>query len=86
MGMRRHWPEGLSFLRTELETGLSFSHVALSTEDSEKVNRNTANARLAYDTALHFLERVALTPAESGELDVKFAQLKAALKKLGQTV
>jgi hypothetical protein len=86
MANRRHWPEGLSFLRTELETGLSFSVVALDANDPEKATRNRANARLAYDTALRFLERVALTPAESEELDAKFTQLRAALKKLGQTV
>jgi hypothetical protein len=83
MANRRHWPEGLSFLRTELETGLSFSRLALNANDPDTATRN---ARLAYDTALRFLGRVALTPAESEELDAKFTQLKTALKNLGQTV
>ncbi len=81
--MQRHWPEGVSFLRTELDTGLAFSRLALRTSDSRKAIRTTAQARLAYDTASHFLNRVALTPAESKELAAKFVKLRVALAKLG---
>ncbi len=86
MATRRRWHEGVKFLRTELEIGLAFSRIALTANDSHKAVRNTAQARLAYDTALRFLHTVVLTKAESEELDAKFKELKAALKDCGEKV
>jgi hypothetical protein len=60
MAERRHWPEGLSFLRTELETRLEFAVVALDANHPDKATRNTTNARLAYDTALTFPRKSAV--------------------------
>ncbi len=82
--MQDYWREGVSFLGTQLDIGLTFSRLGLNTSDSRKAIRTTAQTRLAYDTALHFLNRVALTRAESGGLDAKVAQLKDALEKCGQ--
>jgi hypothetical protein len=74
------------FLRTEIMTGLTMSKVALEADQQDKVDRNRANARKAYDTALRFLATASLTNDEAQELKTKLAQLKSALRRLGEEV
>lgn len=45
----------VSFLDTELKTGLTFARVALKASDSGKLSRNLQNARKAYDTIIGYL-------------------------------
>lgn len=40
----------LSFLDTEVRTGLTFARLALKARDPEKISRNLSNARKARDT------------------------------------
>jgi hypothetical protein len=74
-------PEGVGFLRTELATGLSLAQLALMTNDRKRASRNASHASLAYRTALNFRKRIALTPAETAEIDAKVFHLKTALRK-----
>jgi len=80
------WPEGLEFVRTDLETGITFSRLALDADDEDKRARNRANARKGYNTALRQWEKLLLTPAESAEIGAKFNHLKANLEKLGEVL
>ena len=80
------WPEGVALVKTELSIGLTFSGIALDSNDPQKTARNTANARKAYDTALLLVHKLALAAAEKSETDVSFARLKAELAKLGENI
>lgn len=82
MAHRRYWLAGITALKTELETGLTFSRVAAASDDRSKKARNTANARKAYDTARRWAAKVVLTPADSKEIEAAFERLKANLAKL----
>lgn len=78
---------GIHFLLTELQTGLVFAEVAQSTQPSEEKRRtNTANARKAHDTFLHFRDRVAPSEEETMKMDALLDKLKAALRDLGERV
>jgi hypothetical protein len=45
----------VSFLDTEVKTGLTFARLALKSRDADKVSRNLVNARKAYDTIIDYL-------------------------------
>jgi len=45
----------LSFLDTELKTGLTFARLALTARDPQKISRNLSNARKAYETIIDYL-------------------------------
>jgi len=45
----------MQFMRTELETDITFAHLAQNKSTVEAQHRNRQNARNAYDTANHFL-------------------------------
>ena len=66
------WPEGLEFVKTDLEMGITFSRLALDAHDENKRAGNRANARKAYDAVLRQSEKLILTPAQSDEIDAKF--------------
>jgi hypothetical protein len=75
----------VEFLNTEADTGLMFAGIALESDTEEKMARNRANARKAYDTILRFIGRVSLTAAESEGLGTKMARLKLGLQTLGES-
>ena len=75
------------FLQTELNTGLTFAGIALTPAlGAEKVARNRANARAAYDSLLRFKDSVALTPEQSAVFDLGFARLRDQLRELGEVL
>jgi hypothetical protein len=74
----------IDFLKTEVNTGLTFANIAHDSVNAEKSARNRAHARLAYDTVLRFIGRVSLTYAEAEHLAVKMDQLKHGLEELGE--
>jgi len=74
------------FLRTELLAGLNFSKIARDSKDELKIERNCANARKAYDALLHFIPAAALSLEEAKEVALGMAELKAALRRLGEDV
>jgi hypothetical protein len=75
---------GIEFLRTELRTGLTMARIALEAESRNKVDRNRANARKAYDTALRFIAKTPLTDEEAEEIRAMITRLKLALAELGE--
>ena len=77
---------GIQFIRTELETGLTFSKVAEAATYEGKKERNRANARKAYDAVLHFLPSTSLNETEISEVKVKLEELRFALQSLGENV
>lgn len=78
---------GVDFLFAELQAGLTFARIASSrTSGPEKVERNRYNARKAYDSILHFRERVSLSDPEVARLTAGVKELRKALEGLGEVV
>ena len=77
---------GIEFLRTEVETAFVFARVASDAQDSEKRLRNVRNARRAYNTLLHFVQRLVLTPGARGEIHLRICELRRQLINLGENV
>jgi hypothetical protein len=71
------------FLRVDVETALTFSGLALETDNNEKRQRNRKNARKAYDTILRLGKNVTLTPAQAKHMQEKISRLKRELELLG---
>jgi hypothetical protein len=74
------------FVKTELQTGITFADLALSAKHKDRRERNTANARKAYDTALRFMDTVSPTPEIDADLNDRLQHLRAQLEKLGETI
>lgn len=72
----------LSFLRTELETGLTFVLLAEQGSDEDKVKRNRENARKACRSVRHFIHQISLSDSESAELHEKLKKLERRLRIL----
>ena len=81
----RHWPEGLEFVKTELKLASTFAGAALSSNNRARIVRNTANARLAYDSAGRYVAWVLLTPVESQDLNRRFKLVHGQLVSLGES-
>jgi len=75
----------LQFIRIELETGMTYASVALTSHSNEKRQRNKQNARKAHDTAQRFLgELVAGERTGQPDLIAGLIQLKSLLTGLGE--
>jgi hypothetical protein len=74
------------FIHTELETGLTLAKVASTANNQDKIDRNRANARKAYDTALEYMARIGLPSKESAEIQRKLEELKRELQQLGESI
>lgn len=79
-------PDGVNFLRAEIETGLTLVRIARSAKRADKRNRNLLNARKAYDTVLRFIPAVILTTSQSKEIRNRLERLKKELHTLGEDV
>jgi hypothetical protein len=74
---------GLDFVLVELDLGATFCELALSTHNEVNRERNTRNGRKAYDSALHFLQRLSPDGAEQTLINKKFSRLNELLERLG---
>jgi hypothetical protein len=74
------------FLKNELQTGITFADLALSAKHEDRRERNRANARKAYDTALHFMSTLSPTSEIPAELKDRLEHLRTRLKQLGETI
>ncbi|HET7752056.1 MAG TPA: hypothetical protein VFK81_21865 [Terriglobales bacterium] len=63
----------ISFLDTELKTGLTFARLALTASNPDKISRNLLNARKACDTITAYLVNL---PAQTAELEGIHEKLK----------
>ena len=66
------------------ETALSFSAIALETEDLSKKQRNCRNARKGYDTIRRLAGRVELSPDDEQFLSERLLRLKSELLRPGE--
>ncbi len=71
-----------STIRTEVETGRTFARIALDARDGEKIARNTANARKAYDTARAWAQTALLSAEDSKQIAEQLELLENDLAKL----
>ena len=60
------------------------ARIALEAQSRKKLDRNRANARKAYDTALRFFVKTPLTDEEAEEIRGMITRLKLALAELGE--
>jgi len=74
------------FVQTELEIGLVFAHIAASAKYPDKLDRNRANARKAYDTAQGYMQKLTFTPETSSQLHKLLERLRNQLADLGDSV
>lgn len=88
MDSRLDQESGLSFLLTEISSGLSFARIAreASPDDSGKTERNRRNARTAYETVLKFRNRVRLSDSASKKLETHLEELRSSLRQLGESL
>ena len=70
---------GVSFLRTELQAGLTFASVASTTGRSDTRKRNRQNASTALQAVMKFRKRVPLSLAEKEEVENGLADLRLAI-------
>lgn len=78
----RTGPSTVTFLRTELETGLTFAAIAEQASHEDKIKRNRENASKACRSAKYFMCRVPLPDGESAELQQKLEELEGRLQRL----
>jgi hypothetical protein len=74
---------GMSFLLTELDTALTFLSVAETTRNGDSALRNRENARVAYQSALHYQGRVRFDEEEKVSFEDKVSEVKRALLAVG---
>ena len=72
------------FLRVDVATALTFSGIALQTDDAVKRQRNRRAARRAYDTIRRFAKHVTLASDDAQMLASDLARLKSELQTLGE--
>ena len=78
---------GVAFLKTELDTALTFVQSALQAgDDRNRRARNLANARKGYDTFLYLRGRwwSDIDLSEREEMEIKLKSVQSALMELGE--
>ena len=76
----------ISFVDVELDTGLTFARLASTAKYEDRIERNQANARKAYDVAFRLIARVEFPETTTVELQAKLALLKSELQQLGEVI
>ena len=74
----------MNFLKTDLNTALTFSAIALQARETSKRERMREHARKAYDTVVRLMRRVELTPPDAQFLARNLKRLRAELISLGE--
>ena len=81
---RRFNRASADFLKLDVQTGLTFTGIALQTDDSAKKRRNQRSACTAYDSVLKLAKRVQLTDEEVQMLSRSLDRLKFELQTSGE--
>ena len=79
---RRTWHAELSFLHSEVATGLTFARIALNASDDDKMSRNAQNARTAYQTAMSYLSGFPAGTPELADIQASMSTLRQMLNAL----
>jgi hypothetical protein len=74
------------FLKIELDMALTFTELALQTQDRQKKERNRQAARKAYETVVHLMDRVPLSEDEANIFKKNLERLRFDLVELGESV
>ena len=72
------------FLKVDLETALTFSGIALQTDNDIKKKRNQQSARKAYETIRKLMNNVDLDERDAHMLHTNLDRLKSELQRLGE--
>jgi hypothetical protein len=82
----------LLFVTTELDVARSFASIASWWNSRSKLpwsadecRRNERLARTAYESAIHFMPRIGLWPADAEQLAAKQQKVESALEQLTAT-
>jgi hypothetical protein len=73
------------FLKTDLETLLILTKIALDSDNAEKRTRNRQSARKGYNTILRLIGKVNLTQDDADFFSQNLRRLKSELQILGET-
>lgn len=68
------------FLFAEILAATTRAHIALSTTEKDKKQRNYQEARKAYDTVLHFLPQTLLPQEIKEQISSKLVDLESLLR------
>lgn len=74
----------VEFLKTDLETALTFVKIARQTRDDVRRKRTCRAARKAYETLTKFVKKVDLSAENGRRISLGLEQLKAELESLGE--
>lgn len=75
---------GADFLRTDLETALTYVNIARTSTNPQTVERNYRHAREAYDLVSRLLPQIKSAAPQRQTIEQKLAQLRARLEAAGQ--
>ncbi len=75
---------GANFLKTDLQTALTFAGIALESEQGPKRDRNRGNARRGYDTIVRLIRKFDLSEEDVRFLARNLQRLKSELQTLGE--
>jgi hypothetical protein len=76
----------VEFLRTDLDTGIMLARIATGArKNSERRERNTRNARMAYDTVEKLRRQAPMSTEIRNALDEKIGLLRSLLEVLGES-
>jgi hypothetical protein len=74
----------VEFIRTDLETALTFVKIARETLDVSRRKRTCRAARKAYETLAKFVHKVDLSAEYAQQVSLGMKQLKSELESLGE--
>jgi len=74
----------VEFLKTDLETALTFVKIARQTRDESRRERTCRAARKAYETLTKFVNKVNLDAENGRQVGLGLKQLKSELESLGE--
>jgi hypothetical protein len=73
---------GIGFVLIELDLGITFCQVGLTTREFARAERNAENARTAMRAVLHVKENLRFSAEERGMVSAKTSQLAMLLVQL----
>jgi len=74
----------VEFMLVDLDLAMTFMDVAEASRLEDTKHRNHKNARKAYDTALHLLEKLKPDAGQRRVIEAKLARLKTRLEAAGK--
>jgi hypothetical protein len=77
---------GIEFVKSDLETAITFSEEALKAQGAQDTTHDRANARAFYHTALRKIDDLGIRESDASEIVEKMDKLKSNLHRLGETL